>query len=84
MSDRRSSAGCWTKRDEVLSLREPLPLRTLADAHDLLRQPESLLGAGQFERLLELCTRLRRRGYAPTRSVVVKATSSARAGWPAT
>ncbi len=62
---------------EVLSLREPLPLRTLADAHDLLCQPESLLSAGQFERLLELCTRLWRRGYAPTRSVVVKATSSA-------
>lgn len=62
---------------EVLSLREPLPLRTLADAHDVLALPESLFSDSQFERLLAMCTRLWRRGYAPTRSVVLKATSSA-------
>jgi hypothetical protein len=62
---------------QVLSLREPLPLRTLAEAHDLLDAPESLLGPQQFDRLLETLLRLWRRGYAGTRAVVVKATSSA-------
>ena len=33
----------------VLPLREPLPLRVLADAHDALGRPESLLDAPQFE-----------------------------------
>jgi len=61
----------------VLSLREPLPLRTLADAHDVLGRPESLLGDPQFAQALGLCMRLWRRGYPVTRSVVVKATSSA-------
>ncbi len=62
---------------QVLSLREPLPLRTLAEAHDVLHAPESLLGPQQFDRLLETLLRLWRRGYAATRAVVVKATSSA-------
>ena len=61
----------------VLSLREPLPLRTLADAHDALGRPDSLLGAPQFEALLDMTLRLWSRGYAGTRAVVVKATSSA-------
>jgi hypothetical protein len=60
----------------VLSLREPLPLRTLADAHDALSQPDSLLSAAQFERILATFMRLWARGYASTRTVVVKATSS--------
>ena len=62
---------------QVLSLREPLPLRTLAEAHDVLHAPESLLGPQQFDRLLDTLLRLWRRGYAATRAVVVKATSSA-------
>lgn len=62
---------------EVLSLREPLPLRTLADAHDVLGRPESLLGEPQFAQVLGMFTHLWRRGYGATRSVVVKATSSA-------
>jgi hypothetical protein len=62
---------------DVLSLREPLPLRTLADAHDLLGLPESLYGEAPFGRLLTTWTRLWRRGYATTRAVVLKATSSA-------
>ena len=33
---------------QVLSLREPLPLRTLAEAHDVLHAPESLLGPAAF------------------------------------
>jgi len=62
---------------QVLSLREPLPLRTLAEARDVLHAPESLLGPEHFDRLLETLLRLWRRGYAATRSVVVKVTSSA-------
>ena len=61
----------------VLGLREPLPLRTLADAADVLGRPESLLGGAQFEGLLDTFLRLWSRGYAATRAVVVKATSSA-------
>lgn len=61
----------------VLSLREPLPLRTLAEASDHLGLPDSLLDAGQFESLLDAFTRLWARGYPSTRSVVLKATSSA-------
>ena len=62
---------------QVLSLREPLPLRTLAEAHDVLHAPQSLLGPQQFDRMLETLLRLWRRGYAATRAAVVKATSSA-------
>jgi len=61
----------------VLSLREPLTLRTLADSADVLGQPESLLSATQFDVLLETLLRLWSRGYDATRSVVLKATSSA-------
>lgn len=62
---------------EVLSLREPLPLRTLSEAHDVLRAPESLLAPQQFEGLLDTLLRLWGRGYPATRAVVIKATSSA-------
>ena len=61
----------------VLSLREPLPLRTLADAYDALGSPESLLAEPQFDSLLDMLLRLWGRGYSSTRAVVVKATSSA-------
>jgi hypothetical protein len=61
----------------VLSLREPLPLRTLADAHDQLGRPDSLLSDAQFDLLLGLFLRLWSRGYDATQGVVVKATSSA-------
>ncbi|HTS22618.1 MAG TPA: hypothetical protein VMN79_12515 [Casimicrobiaceae bacterium] len=61
----------------VLSLREPLPLRTLADAHDALGRSDSLLTGPQFDSILGALTRLWSRGYDATRSVVVKATSSA-------
>ena len=62
---------------QVLSLREPLPLRTLADAHDVLSQPDSLLSGAQFDLALAMFRRLWSRGYDATHSVVVKATSSA-------
>lgn len=61
----------------VLSLREPLPLRTLADAHDALGQVDSLLSTAQFDDALTLFMRLWSRGYAATQRVIVKATSSA-------
>ena len=61
----------------VLSLREPLPLRVLADAADVLDSPESLLSVPQFQALLDMCLRLWSRGYEATRAVILKATSSA-------
>lgn len=61
---------------EVLPLREPLPLRTLAEAHDVLGQTDSLLSDGQFDLVLGMFMRLWGRGYDATRAVVVKATSS--------
>ena len=61
----------------ILSLREPIPLRTLADAADLVALPESLLSAAQFDHRLAMFARLWSRGYAATRCVVLKATSSA-------
>jgi hypothetical protein len=60
----------------VLPLREPLPLRTLAEAGDTLGQPESLLSESQFLQLLDTFGRLWSRGYAGTRCVVLKATSA--------
>ena len=61
----------------VLPLREPLPLRTLADAHDVLAQPESLLSVEQFDSYLALFMTLWGRGHDATRCVVLKATSIA-------
>ncbi len=61
----------------VLSLREPLPLRTLADAHDALGRPDSLLSDARFDLALGAFITLWSRGYSATRGVVVKATSSA-------
>jgi hypothetical protein len=53
----------------VLGLREPLPLRTLADMRDAR--------AAAFEPRLALFLKLWARGFADTRAVVVKATSTA-------
>ena len=61
----------------VLSLREPMPLRTLADALDVVTLPESLLSVAQFQQRLAMFTKLWGRGYSATRRVVLKATSSA-------
>ena len=60
----------------VLGLREPLPLRTIADAMETLARPESLLSEPQYESLVATFTGLWSRGYDSTRAVVVKATSS--------
>ena len=61
----------------VLGLREPLPLRALADAQEVLGTPGSLLSDTQFGSLQDVLLRLWSRGYDWTRAVVVKATSSA-------
>ncbi|MGB5133394.1 MAG: hypothetical protein WBO00_12290 [Steroidobacteraceae bacterium] len=61
----------------VLPIREPLPLRSLAEVHDEIGRPESLLSDSQFGEVLEMSLRLWARGYEWTRAVVVKATSSA-------
>ena len=61
----------------VLSLREPLPLRNLADAHDALESPTPVLSGTEFKAVLETTMRLWSRGYAWTRAAVIKATSSA-------
>ena len=63
-------------REAVLSLREPLPLRTLAEAHDALGRPDSLLSNAQFDAALDTFMALWSRGYAGNTSVIVKATSS--------
>ena len=60
----------------VLPLREPLTLRTLAELHDVVDLPESLLDRSRFERLMLAFQRLWSRGYDGTTRVVVKATSS--------
>jgi hypothetical protein len=60
----------------VLSLREPLPLRTLAEVHDVLGQVDSLVSGEDFDLLLSMFLRSWSRGYDATGSVVLKATSS--------
>jgi hypothetical protein len=62
---------------ELLPLREPLALRSLADAYDTLKQPEALLNAKQFDALMGAFVNAWRRGYANTLAVILKATSSA-------
>lgn len=61
----------------VLPVREPLPLRVIADASEALPTPESLLGQEQFDALAGMMLRYWSRGYDWSRAVVVKATSSA-------
>jgi hypothetical protein len=60
----------------VLPLREPLPLRTLAEAADQLGSKDSLVDEPGFDAILDAFLALWRRGYASTHSVVLKATSS--------
>jgi hypothetical protein len=61
----------------TLGLREPLALRTLAEAAEGLAGGDSLVSADEFNMHVGLCLRLWGRGYADTRQCVVKATSSA-------
>ena len=61
----------------VLALREPLPLRALAEAQDVLGEIDSLISPEQFDSLMRGQLLLWSRGYPDTRMVVVKATSTA-------
>jgi hypothetical protein len=58
----------------VLGLREPLPLRTLAELSDMTSG--ALAREAAFAARLQTFLKLWRRGYPETRNVVVKATSS--------
>lgn len=69
-------AGPQPSGSAVLGLREPLPLRTLAEAQDVLGRADSLLSAPQFGALLQMLAAGWQRGYAHTQAVVLKATSS--------
>ncbi len=61
----------------VLGLREPLPLRVLAETFDDIGAAHALLSEAAANTLLAWCCRLWSRGYADTETVIVKATSSA-------
>lgn len=60
----------------VLALREPLPLRTLAEAQDDLGQAFALLHEAQLDVILRTLLALWSRGYADTQGIGVKATSA--------
>jgi hypothetical protein len=61
----------------VLGLREPLPLRAIAEAFDDVGAAHALVSDARAQALLTCCCKLWSRGYADTEAVVVKATSSA-------
>jgi hypothetical protein len=61
----------------VLSLREPLVLRNLAELHDQSHAVDALVGPEECAALLDTHVALCRRGFADTQAVIVKATSAA-------
>lgn len=61
----------------VLGLREPLPLRVLSSAAADLDAPFALVGPEQWRTLLHMALFGWSRGFADTKAVIVKATSSA-------
>jgi hypothetical protein len=60
---------------EILSLREPLVLRWLADLYNELDKPESRVGASEFDDCLAACLVFLSRKFRPENEVVIKATS---------
>jgi hypothetical protein len=60
----------------VLGLREPLPLRTLAEQHDRIATSTAPLASEQFDARLDTFQKLWRRGFVDTTSTLLKATSS--------
>lgn len=67
----------------VLGLREPVALRTYAEAADTRGRADALLAPAQLDGLLGTLLAAWQRGYADTQAVVLKATSSAsRVGAP--
>lgn len=63
----------------VLGLREPLPLRSLAEAYGQQHEPTSPWSPAQVDRILTATLALLDRRFAGTRVVVAKATSSCNA-----
>ncbi|MGQ0742516.1 MAG: hypothetical protein ACT4OG_09545 [Alphaproteobacteria bacterium] len=63
--------------EQVLPLREPLPLRVLADGYTALSLPNTRMSEERLNRYVEMFLKMWSRGYAGTRAVVLKATSSA-------
>jgi len=61
----------------TLHIREPLPLRTLAEMSDQLGEAESLWSEAEFDLALAAQLKLWSRGYPGIRACVVKATSTA-------
>ena len=61
----------------TLSLREPLALRVLAAANDDRGESYALLSPARLDQLIQWHLAFWRRGFADTRAVVLKATSSA-------
>lgn len=61
----------------VLPLREPLPLRRLAELHDALATPHTFFNSDAFAGRLDVFLRLWARGYETTHAVLLKATSTA-------
>ena len=61
----------------TLVLREPLPLRTLAEASDHAPSRASLVAPHQLKRLIEIYVALWSRPFPETQSIILKATSSA-------
>lgn len=61
----------------VLSLREPLPLRTLGQLKADLATPESYISSDDYERSLTLFSKLWSRTFRPGQTSIVKATSFA-------
>ena len=63
--------------EQVLPLREPLPLRVLAEGYSSLVRRDPLIPEERLNAGLEIFLKLWGRGYPNTRAVIVKATSSA-------
>jgi hypothetical protein len=63
--------------EKVLPLREPLPLRVLADCYTALSLPNTRMSEERLNRYVEMFLKMWSRGYPSTRAVVLKATSSA-------
>ncbi|MEQ1618004.1 MAG: hypothetical protein ABL883_06630 [Terricaulis sp.] len=61
----------------VLTLREPLPMRTLAELQDDLDCSPALFSEAAVDRMAQMQLLLWSRGYSDTQAVVVKATSAA-------
>lgn len=59
----------------VLGLREPLPLRTLAETSEWLGQSEALVSSEEFDRLIETFLHLWGRGFGSEVCTIIKATS---------